>query len=136
MADKRLLTDRYLRALPPAPQGPARRGVGRRVFPASASGSPTPRTPTRRGAARPGGSLSCCTPGSSGAAPTRRTIGTYGAITLEEARHTAGEWRCLIAKGIDPAVIEAEAREKAERERARASSIHSPSPPRRSSPTS
>ena len=47
-----------------------------------------------------------------GAAPTRRTIGTYGAITLEDARRTAGEWRSLIAKGIDPAVVEAEAREK------------------------
>ena len=37
---------------------------------------------------------------------------------LEEARRTAGEWRSLIAKGIDPAVVEAEAREKAARERA------------------
>ena len=37
---------------------------------------------------------------------------------LEQARRTAGEWRSLIAKGIDPAVVEAEAREKAERERA------------------
>jgi integrase len=39
-----------------------------------------------------------------GAAPT------YGAITLEQARTTAGEWRSMIAKGIDPAVIEAERR--------------------------
>ena len=51
-----------------------------------------------------------------GAAPTRRVIGTYGAITLEDARRTAGEWRSLIDKGIDPAVVEAEAREKAARE--------------------
>ena len=42
----------------------------------------------------------------------------YAAITLEEARRTAGEWRSLIAKGLDPARIEAEAREKADRERA------------------
>ena len=53
-----------------------------------------------------------------GAAPTRRPIGTYGAITLEQARTTAGEWRSLIGKGVDPAVVEAEAREKADRERA------------------
>ena len=56
----------------------------------------------------------------SGPAPTRRTIGIYGAITLEQARHTAGEWRSLIAKGIDPAIVEAEAREKREREAAAA----------------
>ena len=55
---------------------------------------------------------------SPGAAPTRRVIGIYGAITLEEARRIAGEWRSQIAKGIDPAVVEAEAREKAARERA------------------
>jgi integrase len=51
-------------------------------------------------------------------APTRRTIGTYGAVSLEQARRTAGEWRSLLAKGIDPAVVEAEAREKREREAA------------------
>ena len=39
-------------------------------------------------------------------------------MTLEEARRTAGEWRSLIDKGIDPAVVEAEAREKEARERA------------------
>ena len=72
-----------------------------------------------------------------GAAPTRRTIGIYGAMTLEEARRIAGEWRCLIAKGIDPAVVEAEAREKAEPVSGRCgSSIPSPPSPRRSSPTS
>ena len=92
---------------------------GTAAFPASASASPTPRTPTRRGAARPESiTFVLYARFAPGAAPTRRTIGTYGAITLEEARRTAGEWRCLIAKGIDPAVVEAEAREKAERERA------------------
>ena len=29
--------------------------------------------------------------------------------TLEEARRIAGEWRSLIDKGIDPAVVEEEA---------------------------
>ena len=37
---------------------------------------------------------------------------------LEEARRTAGEWRSLIGRGIDPAVVEAERREKEARERA------------------
>src|SRR5262245_28148817 len=40
------------------------------------------------------------------------------AITLEEARRIAGEWRSQIDKGIDPAVVEAEAGEKEARERA------------------
>ena len=53
-----------------------------------------------------------------GSASTRRTIGTYGAMTLEEARRIAGEWRSLIDKGMDPAVVEEEAREKEARERA------------------
>ena len=55
-----------------------------------------------------------------GSAPTRRTIGVYGddAVSLEQARRTAGEWRSLIARGIDPKVIEVEAREAAARERA------------------
>ena len=55
-----------------------------------------------------------------GAAPTRRTIGIYGAdaMRLEEARRIAGEWRSQIARGIDPAVIEAERRAAEARERA------------------
>jgi hypothetical protein len=53
-----------------------------------------------------------------GKSPTRRPIGVYGEITLEEARTTAGEWRSLIAKGIDPAVVEAEARKQEAREAA------------------
>jgi integrase len=40
-------------------------------------------------------------PGSSN--PTRRTLGTYGEITLEEARAKGREWLNLIEKGIDPA---------------------------------
>ncbi len=73
--------------------------------------------PTRRGAARPGSiSFILYARFAAGAAPARRTIGVYGAITLEDARRIAGEWRSLIAKGIDPAVVEAEAREKAARE--------------------
>jgi Arm DNA-binding domain len=47
------------------------------------------------------------------AAPSRRSIGVYGAISLEKARRAAGEWKSLIAKGIDPAVVEAEAKAEA-----------------------
>jgi integrase len=55
-----------------------------------------------------------------GAAPARRTIGVYGedAMRLEDARRIAGEWRSQIARGIDPAVIEAERRAAEARERA------------------
>jgi integrase len=118
MADKRLLTDRFLRALPPAPRGKRPEVFDTRVPGFGIRISDTvDADPARRGKA---GRIAFMLYArfKSGAAPERRTIGTYGAITLEEARHTAGEWRSLIAKGIDPAVIEAEAREKADRERA------------------
>src|SRR5690242_15612508 len=36
--------------------------------------------------------------------PTRRALGTYGPMTLEEARDTANHWRKLIKKGVDPAI--------------------------------
>jgi hypothetical protein len=39
-------------------------------------------------------------------------------LTLSRRGRIAGEWRSLIAKGIDPAVIEAEARAAEARERA------------------
>jgi integrase len=35
--------------------------------------------------------------------PTRRLIGSYGAITLEQARTTARRWLQLVQAGIDPA---------------------------------
>jgi integrase len=118
MADRRLITDRYLKSLPPA-----RRGQRDEVWDARLPGFGVRITdakdadPARRGKA---GKITFMLRArfSTGADPTRRTIGTYGTITLEEARHTAGEWRSLIAKGIDPAVVEAEAREKREREAA------------------
>ena len=53
-----------------------------------------------------------------GAAPARRTIGIYGAdaMRLEDARRIAGEWRSQVARGIDPAVVEAERRKAEARE--------------------
>ncbi len=38
-----------------------------------------------------------------GGNPTRRAIGTYGAITLADARKTAQDWLKLIESGKDPA---------------------------------
>ena len=118
MADKRLLTDRFLRSLPPAPRGQRVEVFDARLpcFGIRISDAKDA-DPARRGKA---GKITFVLRARflSGAAPTRRPVGVYGAITLEEARRTAGEWRSLIAKGVDPAVVEAEAREKADRERA------------------
>src|SRR5262249_48055839 len=36
--------------------------------------------------------------------PARRTLGSYGALTLEQARNKAREWLALIQRGIDPAI--------------------------------
>ena len=36
--------------------------------------------------------------------PTRRAIGAYGELTLEQAREKARKWRDLIKRGVDPAV--------------------------------
>jgi integrase len=38
--------------------------------------------------------------------PTRRALGGYGELTLEEARDKAREWRRLISRGIDPQIQE------------------------------
>jgi integrase len=50
--------------------------------------------------------------------PTRRALGTYGALTLEQAREKARCWLELIRKGIDPAVAEDERRQAALRQQA------------------
>ena len=36
--------------------------------------------------------------------PTRRAIGAYPAISLEQARATARDWIALTQRGLDPAV--------------------------------
>jgi hypothetical protein len=43
--------------------------------------------------------------------PTRRAIGAYPTISLEQARATARDWLALIPRGIDPAVQVAAERE-------------------------
>jgi integrase len=48
--------------------------------------------------------------------PTRRALGGYGELTLEEARDKAREWRRLISRGIDPQVQEDRDRQSALRQ--------------------
>src|SRR6266480_1508098 len=47
--------------------------------------------------------------------PTRRAIGDFGAITLDQARHKARAWLELIRRGIDPKVEESRRRAAAQR---------------------
>lgn len=118
MTDRRMITDRFLRSLRPAPRGERIEAFDTRVpgFGIRVSDSKDA-DPARRGKA---GRITFMLYArfAADAASTRRVIGRYGAITLEDARRTAGEWRDLISKGIDPAVIVAEAKAKAARERA------------------
>ena len=120
MAEKKPLNDRFLKGLKPAPAGTRREiwdadtsipGFGIRIHDIESA------NPSRHGKA---GRITFMLYArfSPGAASTRRTIGTYGAISLKDARRIAGEWRSLIDQGIDPAVVVAKAREKAEREEA------------------
>jgi integrase len=48
--------------------------------------------------------------------PTRRALGSYGELTLEEARDKATAWRKLISRGIDPQVQEDRDRQAALRQ--------------------
>ena len=114
--NRRFLTDRFLRSLPPAKRRQRVEiwdtivpGFGIRVYDIKDNG-----------AARQGrkDQLRPVRPLLAGAAPTRRVIGVYPAITLEDARRAAGKWGGQIARGIDPRVVEEAEREKAGREAA------------------
>jgi integrase len=116
MASKRHLTDRALKALMPAKPGERYElrdsivaGFGVRVN--------DERDPSRPGKA---GHVTFILytrfPGSS--APTRRALGRYPALTLEQARIKAAHWRELITKGIDPAIDEERAQLAEQRKRA------------------
>src|SRR5262249_53549508 len=50
--------------------------------------------------------------------PTRRALGVYGELNLEQARKKARDWLGLIRKGIDPAIAEEEERQAELRQRA------------------
>lgn len=101
------LTDRKLRSLQPAPKGgrydlmdSVAIGMGVRV---GDKGAKIFMLLTRY-------------PGSSN--PTRRALGEYPAVSLEEAREKAAQWRKLIKRGIDPSAQEANQRRSEARKRA------------------
>jgi integrase len=101
MLAKKPLTDRAIAALKPAPTG-KRRLVWDAIVPGLAlrvtdTGKRTFVLVVRY-------------PGSPHPAP--RSLGTYGAISLEDARIKARGWLKLIAAGIDPGVREIEQREE------------------------
>jgi hypothetical protein len=107
MSDRRrLITDRLLKSMPPAPKG-RRRGIwdSREVGLGLRIGNRADPDPQRRGKA---GRIvfQLFARFQKGSAPTRRVIGVYPALSLGEARATAGEWKSLIANGLDPAVVE------------------------------
>jgi integrase len=54
--------------------------------------------------------------------PTRRALGEYGTLTIDEARAVARQWFDLIRRGIDPAA-EARRREDEERKRGEAERV-------------
>ena len=92
---KKTLTDRAIRALKPAPAG-QRYDVADSIVPGLAvrvtSGGHRSFILTAR------------YPGSTN--PTRRALGDYGAISLEEARGKAREWLASLKKGQDPKLAE------------------------------
>jgi integrase len=55
--------------------------------------------------------------------PTRRTLGDYGAVTLEQARQKARTWIEMIGKGIDPKLDEE--RQRAAQQRCQANTFAS-----------
>jgi hypothetical protein len=92
MPDRRLITDRTLNALKPAPNGSRLEiwdtrepGFGVRVSDREDA------DPQRRGKA---GKITFVLYGrfTTGAPPTRRVIGDYPRVSLEQARDTAGRW--------------------------------------------
>ncbi len=115
---QRFLTDRFLRSLPPAKRRQRVEvwdtivpGFGIRVYDAKDD------DPARRGKA---GKISFILYArfSPGAAPARRIIGVYPAISWRTRGASPGSGAAMIARGIDPRVVEAAEREKAEREAA------------------
>src|SRR5450631_1131845 len=101
MADKRYLTDRTLKALAP---GATRFEIWDTKLPGFGVRVGDDVDKTRPGkAGRITFVLYARYPGSPGSPhPTRRVLGQYGAISLEQARAMAGDWLAMIGKGIDP----------------------------------
>lgn len=109
-AERKYLTDRTLKALAPAKAG-SRYEVWDTTIPAFGV-----RVNDTADKGRPGkaGRISFIlytrVPGK---APSRRVLGQYGVLTLEEARTKAGDWLKLIQRGTDPGLVEERARQSA-----------------------
>jgi integrase len=102
--DKRTLTDRTLRSLKPKDKpydirDTEVRGLRVRVMPSGQRSFVL--------LARHSGKHS---------APTRRALGVYDVMSLEEARDEAREWQKLIKKGVDPSTVRQRQRVDKERE--------------------
>jgi len=91
MTEKLALTDRKLKSLKPAKQ---RYEIMDSVIPGFGVRVGSKGNPTFILVGRFAGSKN----------PTRRAVGTYGELTLEEARARARQWIALNAKGVDPKV--------------------------------
>ncbi len=107
---KRTLTDKGVKALKPAPKpyqwmDTEVRSFGVRVLPSGVKSFILYRR----------------FPGSK--KPVRRSVGTYGELSLAEAREKAREWNSLAEKGLDPA-IETVRRREAEQEAKRISEVN------------
>src|SRR5689334_2825883 len=101
----RTLTDRFIQSCKPAP-------AGKRIDYADAVVPGLVLRVTDRG--HKSFALRCRYP-SHPDNPTRRALGDYGALSLDDARQKARRWIELIGKGIDPKIDEA--RQKAEAQR-------------------
>src|SRR3954451_18765668 len=101
----RTLTDRLIHSCKPAPAGKridyADSVLPGRVLPVTDRGHKT-------------FSLRCRSP-SHPDNPTRRALGDYGALSLNDARRKARQWLELIGKGIDPRIEEARQKGEAQR---------------------
>lgn len=107
VTERKTLTDRQIKALAPAPKG-ARYEVMDVVVP----GLGVRVTDTGKRTFI----LIARFPGSKN--PTRRALGAYGALTLDQARERAREWIQMLQKGCDPGVIAERAKVEAEQKRA------------------
>src|SRR6516165_12247220 len=113
MANKRYLTDRTLRALTPA-RATKRYEIWDTKLPGFGV-----RVGDEAGRAGKAGRIAFILYArypNSPKSPTRRVLGRYGPLTVEQARDKADEWRKLIGKGIDPAAAEEEIHRAKERE--------------------
>jgi integrase len=104
---KRALNDRIVKALKPAPKG-QRYDVSDSVLPGLAVRVTEAGTKTFVLVARFPGSPN----------PTRRALGEYGTLTLENARQKGRDWLALIRQGKDPKAEEARQRLSELRQRA------------------